>query len=151
MHLMNGSQSINANDTKQVDIIVDDIYYFRVPRENLLVVVANSTKYFFTSRATFDDYSVSQLYNAISKGDRLSLIYYESDSIAFEKINVVVGARSEAQIYRTLEAYNQGKKGVPAVVIIIMSIIELVFAGIVFIYIWLNYHMIKGICGKIKK
>ena len=138
-----GSRQINMNDTKQIDITVDDIYIIRVAREDQLVVVADSTEYLFEGRSTFEDHSVHELYDSISKGDNLSLIYYESDRILFKNANVVVDARTETEIYRDFEEYNRGRQGVPIFVVILFSIIELFFIGIVFVYVWLHYKTIK--------
>lgn len=147
-HVLAGSKQININDTKQISITVDDIYCFRVPRENWLFVVSDSTKYLFMGRSTFDEYSVNELYNSISKGDHLSLICYESDSIVLGKVNIIVDARTETEIYRAFEEYNRGKQGVPAFVVSVFSIIELVFVGIIFIYVWLNHNIIRGVYRK---
>ena len=149
-YMLIGSQQINVNDTKQIDITVDDIYYSRVPRENWLFVVSDSTEYLFTSRSTFEEYSVSELYETIAEGSKLSLRYYETHMI-LGKFNLVVDARSETETYRSIEEFNRGKQGVPAFVTIIFSIIELIFVGIVLIYVWLNYNTIKGIYKKSKK
>ena len=150
MLLVRGSQQIDINDTKHIDITVDDIYIIRVPKEDWLFIVADSTYYLFTSRATFEDYSVHELYNSIFEGDHLSLIYYESDSILFKKVNTVVDARTETETYRTFEEYNRGKQGVPVFVVILFSIIEIIFVGIIFVYVWINYSIFKGFYRKIK-
>lgn len=144
------SKPISENDTKQIEIIVDDMYFVRVPRENWLVVVSDSTKYLFKSRLTFYECSVDELYESISEGNKLSLKYYEEYNI-LGKSNLVVDARTETEIYRTIEEYNQNKQGVPVLVIIIFSIIELVFIGIICLYVWLNHNTIKGIYRKVKK
>jgi len=149
VHMLIGSQQINVNDTKKIDIIVDDIYYFRIPRENWLFVASDSTKYLFMSRSTSEEYSVNELYKSISKGNKLSLRYHETHNI-LGKINLVVDARSETETYRSIEEYNQGKQDVPAFVSIIFSIIELIFVGIVFVNVWLNYNTIKGVYRKTK-
>lgn len=150
IYMLIGSQQINVNDTRQIDITVDDIYCFRVSRSNWLLVVSNSTEYLFTSRSTFEEYSVSELYETIAEGSKLSLRYYETHMI-LGKFNLVVDARSETETYRSIEEYNRGKQGVPAFVTIIFSIIELIFVGIVLIYVWLNYNTVKGIYKKFKK
>lgn len=147
---LSNSQPIDIQDTKQIDITVEDSYYFKIPSEYRLIVFSDSTKYLFESRATFEEYSVSKLYETISVGDRLSLIYYEADS-ALGKINIVVDARTETETYRSFEEYNRGKEGVPTAVVIIFSIIELTFCGIVILYIWFNSNIIKGIRRKLKK
>ena len=81
IRMMIDSQPISINDTKQIDVIVDDIYYARVPRENWLFIVSDSTKYVFKSRSTFEERSVSELYELVSAGDKLSLRYYEKNNI----------------------------------------------------------------------
>lgn len=146
--LVGGSQEININETKQIDITVDDTYIIRVPKEDWLFVIADSTYYLFTGRATKEDYSVHELYNSISKGDCLSLRYYELDTILLKNVNKVVDARSDTEIYRNIEEYNYGRHGVDIFVIILCSIIEIIFIGIVIIYCWINFNVIKSIYKK---
>ena len=151
---------IDVKDTKQIDITVEDTYcvrsYGRHSRESWFVVVADSEKYWFEYHGSFDKYSVDQLYKSISKGDGLRLTYYETSYIVYGKVNVVVDARAEAEIYRSFESYNRARQGIPTLGVIIFSIIELVFVGIVFVNIWLNKSIFKEIsrkikCAKIKK
>lgn len=147
--MFSDSQQINVKDTKQIDIIVDDVYYFRVPREDWLFVVSDSTEYLFKSRSTFGEYSVSRLYESIHEGDKLSLMFRETYTI-LGKVNLVVDAQSQTETYRTIENYNEGKKGVPIVISIIFSIIEVGFIGIIFVYGWINRSIFKGVFRKIK-
>lgn len=148
--LARGSQQIDTNDIKQIDITVDNIYIIRVPKEDWLFVIADSTYYLFTSRPTFEDYSVHELYNSISKGDSLSLAYYELDSILFKGVNTVVDARTETEVYRTFKEYNRGKQGVYIFIVILYSMIEIVFIGIAIIYTWINSNIIKSVFRKHK-
>ena len=149
IRMYNIGQPISIHDTKQTDIIVEDIYPISTRKEQWLVIVANSEKYLFESHSTFDTYSLEELNKSISKGDKLSLRYYEG-YIVFRKTNMIVDARSETETYRTLEEYNSGKQGVPIFVIVLFSIIEIVFVGIIFVYVWLNYSVFKEVCRKIK-
>lgn len=148
---LRGNWHIDINETKQANIIVDDIYCYRLSREDQLFVIADSKKYLFTGRDTLKEYSVNDLYNSISKGDSLSLLYYEAENIIFGKFNVVVDARSETEIYRTLEEYNRARKGAPIFVILLYSVIELIFVGVVLLYCWGNQKITKGLYRKIKK
>jgi len=143
--LMSGSQQIDISDTKQIDITVEDLYITRKAKENQLTVVANSTQYLFTGRATAKDRSVDELYSTISKSDTLSLIYYESG-----KTNVVVDARTETEVYRSFEEYNRGKDGLPGFVVVLYSIIELLFIGILLVYGWIHLKTMKCIYKKFK-
>ena len=149
IRMFNIGQPISTNDTKQSDIIVEDIYLISTSKELWLVIIADSEKYVFESHSTFDTYSLEELNESISKGDKLSLRYYEG-YVAFRKTNLVVDARTETELYRTLEEYNSGKQGVPIFVIVLFSIIEIVFVGIIFVYGWLNYSVFKEVCRKIK-
>ncbi len=149
VHVLINSKQINVNDTKQIDITVDDVYYFRVPRENWLFVVSDSTKYLFKGRPTLEEHSVSELYESISEGDKLFLMYRETYEI-IGKVNLVVDARSETEAYRTIEEYNRGKQDVLFIVSIGFSIIEIVFFGIVLVYVWVSYSTFKGVCITIK-
>ncbi len=151
VRLFNASQPIDINDTAQTEITVDDIYTIRVLRENLLFVVADSTYYLFTSRATFKDFSVHELYNSISEGDHLSLIYYESDSILFKKVNTVVDARTKTETYRSFEEYKKSKQGLDIAVIIVFSVIEVLFCVVAVLFFAFNKNTRKSICRKIKK
>ena len=144
------SQQINVDDIKQIDITIDDVYYFRVPRNNWLFIVSDSSKYLFKNRSTSEEYSVSELYEAISEGSELSLIYQEKDTI-FGKTNLIVDARTKTEVYRTLEEYNRAKQGLPLIVIIFFSIIEVIFVGIFAVYVWINFNVFKEIYRRIKK
>lgn len=148
--LYTDSQQINENDIKQIDIIVDDYYRYRVLKEEKLVIVADGNEYLFNSHSTFSEYSVYELYNSISEGSSLSLIYYETYEIS-GRVNLVVDARSENRIYRTIEEYNRGKQGLPVFVVVMFSVIEIIFVGIILVYVWIEGNIFKRIFRKIKK
>ena len=149
IRMFNIGQPVSIYDTKQADIIVEDIYLISSRKEQWLVIIVDSEKYVLESHSTFDTYSLEELNESISKGDKLSLRYYEG-YVAFRKTNLVVDARTETELYRTIEKYNRGKQGVPIFVIVLFSIIEIVFVGILFVYVWLNYSVFKEVCRKIK-
>ena len=73
-HLLISGRQIGVNDTKQVDISVEDVRCVRAFGENCLFIVSDSTEYLFKSRSTPNEYSVSELLESISKGDKLFLI-----------------------------------------------------------------------------
>lgn len=150
---LNSSQPVDIQDIKQIDIVAEDISTVRVPRENWLIVVADSEQYVFENHSWHEEYSVNELYDSISEGDRLSLMYYESRNLFLGKANMVVDARTETEIYRSIEEYNRGKVGLPAAVAAIfsVSVIELFYIGVVAVYIWLNQNIIKRLYRKIKK
>lgn len=136
------SKTIDLQKTKQLNITVDEIYITRVILEYRLVICSNSTKYLFTSRGTLEEYSVSDLYETISVGDQLSILYYEKNSI-LGRNNLVVDARTGTKIFRSFEKYNKGKEGLAVTVIIMFSIIELFFCVVSFVYIWSKSNLLK--------
>ena len=137
--LIQESQQIDINDTKQVEITVDGMRKYRLLNEYRLIVDADSVSYMFNSPSTSEEYSVAELYESISVGDRLLLIYYE-DSFWFTDVNFVVDARTETEVYRSFEENNRAKEGLPTILLIVFAIIELIFLGIVWINIWLWYR-----------
>jgi hypothetical protein len=144
-------RQIDENEIKHSDIVVDDVYKYRSFRTETLMVVADSKHYLFSSRPTLKEASVNDIYESISIGDQLSLTYYEAQNMVFGKFNVVVDARSETEIYRTLEEYNRSIEGALVGVVILCLIIEMIFCVLVLGYIWINFGMFKSIYRKIKK
>ena len=149
---INESRQINIDETKQVDITVDDIYLFRGSHRDSrwLFVADGATRYLFWGKNTSEDASTYELYDSISCGDKLSLIYYESTHIILGNINVVVDARTETEVYRTLDSYNRSKQGLIPFVIILYVIMEFIFIGIALIYVWLNLSNFKTLCERKK-
>lgn len=142
---MSDLQKIDIQDTVEVDITVDDIYIHGTQKTERLYVVADDTKYVFKSRSSFNEYSTMELSRSVSIGDQLSLRYFKSDKIFFPESNIVVGAESENEIYRTIEEYNNSKNGLAFWVILIFSVIELIFVPLVTLFVWLNFKKIKNI------
>ncbi len=150
VRLFRSSQQINIEDVKQIDITVDDTYRFWTRHDSWLIVLSDSTDYLFASPPTDEESSLHEIYKSIHKGDKLSLMYQEIYNF-LGKTNLVVDARSETQTFRTFEAYNKGKEGLPLFVIILSSVIEIAFIGIVFVSVWLDRNILKGIYRKIKR
>ena len=149
----NTSHPIDITDTKQAEITVDDTYCRFTGRRlttTWLVISENSTEYIFSSLEPSAEYSVNELYESISVGDRLSLRYYETFNI-LGKINLIVDARTENETYRTLEEYNNSKQGVDIAVIIVFSVIEVLFCVVAVLFFAFNKNTRKSICRKIKK
>lgn len=134
VRLWTGSQPIKISNTKEIDIIVENVFTIRVLNDRWLIVTADSTQFVFYGWSTRKEYSVSELSNAISKGDKLSLIYYEESGLFRNHRNVVVEARSGTETYRSIKEYNLGNEGLPTFVIILFTIIQLAYLGIVLLY-----------------
>ena len=147
--LLRNSQQVNEDSVQQADIVVDDVRSIRVARENWLYVVSDSNKYLFRGRSTFEEYSVDEIENSLNRGDMLSLLYIEEWTV-FGKANAVVDARSGNMIFRTIEEYNRGKENLPIILIVAFTVFELIFLGIVFVDVRMNYKIFKEIYRKIK-
>ncbi len=148
---LNGSYPINIQDTEQVDIVVEDIYYYRTRSGYKLCVVSDSNNYLFLNRSTFKEYSPSKLYRTISVGDRLSLVCYQTNIAFFGESNIVIEARTETETYRSYEEYLKGMKGAPVANVVIYTVIEVIFVGAVFVYVWINQNIIKEFFKKVKR
>lgn len=148
--LWTSSRPIDIEDAKQAAVTVEDLFLIRAPGEDRLVVVADSTYYVFAGRARSEERSVHALYDAISRGDRLALTYYESGGVLRKEVNRVIDARTETEIYRSFEAYNRGRQSVSVFVVILYAVIETVFVGIVFVYVWIHRDQMKSIRRKAK-
>ena len=150
----NTSHPIDITDTKQAEITVDDVHYrvsqSRYSKNYWLIISENSTEYIFSNLEPSAEYSVNELSESISVGDRLFLRYYETFNI-FGKINLIVDARTENETYRTLEEYNSSKQGVDIAVIIVFSVIEVLFCVVAVLFFAFNKNTRKSICRKIKK
>ena len=132
--VLDESKPIDLQQTRQINITIDDVHYYKTISEFRLVVCYNSKKYTFTSRATVGDYSVRKLYDTISVGDKLSVLYYEKDGI-FAKNNIIVDARTETETYRSFENYVKGKRGLSSFVIVVFVISEVIVCGAFLFYI----------------
>lgn len=142
IRMLNESKPIDLQHTKQIDITVEEIMYERVISEYRFSICAGSAKYSFANSGAFSEYSSRELYESISVGDQISIIYYEKRNI-LNKSNWVADARTEAKVYRSFEEYNKHRQGVATIAIIIFSIIELLFIGIVSIYVILNKSVFR--------
>lgn len=152
VYLFNISQPININDTNKVNITVDDAYLVTRPRQTTwMVVVADSIEYVFTNSGTLEEYSTTEIYESISNGDQLSLVYYEMNVVLFGKTNIIVDAHTENTIYRSFDEYNRGRDGTSIYILITFFVIELVFVGAFLLNVWLNHNIVKDLFRKTKR
>ena len=133
---------IDWNETKTIDVTVDDtVYCSGYKRHSTYYVVSDGERYHFPNCGIFGKYPHSKLNKAIHIGDRLTITYYE-DTVLFEKRNFVVAASSDTEAYITKEDYYNGYKGKPIISNVILSIVEVLFVGYVFLYISLHKEML---------
>jgi len=77
-------------------------------------------------------YPNSKLFDTIQIGDEISISYVEQYSF-FGKRNSVVEAKSDTEVYRSIEEYNSTSAFVP--VIIIFAIVEFLFLSSIAIHV----------------
>lgn len=145
------SHPIDVTEAKKVEVTVDDTYYLSLRRSSRLIIVSDGAEYWIESRVFSSETSAGKLYDTISKGDKLSLIYCERTTLFWGNVNMVYDARTETEVYRSLEKYNRKQENAPIFVIIVFSVIELLFIGFVFLSIWLQKNVIKCFYRKLKK
>ena len=103
------SRPVDLKDTKQLDIVVESIDYKRVISEYRMDIYSDSVRYSFNSRPTFSECSVSELYDKIKVGDRLSVIFFEKNSIfRRQKLSNAV-RRTKEKTFRILGISNLRK------------------------------------------
>ena len=78
-------------------------------RYNRFSVFSNSIEYQFLNNND-SGYSNSQLYNVVQIGDEVLILYAEKYNVFLKKYNSVVDARTDTEVYRSIEQYNDAKK-----------------------------------------
>ena len=151
IRFLNTSKPIDLADIKYVNITVDDAYLVNMShKETWLIIVSQSTKYVFEHHTFYDEYSVYELHEEISKGDYLSLSYYDEYTL-LGKTNLIVELQNETKRYRSLEEYNRSKDGLPIASIILFIVAEFLLVGVEILYVCINYNVIIYFYRKIKK
>ena len=126
------NQPVDPQKTKQAEIIVEDTHYSYITKVGSRFVIL-SVRYTFYNDATEPGYSNSKLYELISVGDRISIVYYEKPTI-FGKKNVVIDARTETELYRSGTAYIDMAESSWIRVSVLFAPIELIFLAALFFY-----------------
>ena len=132
--LLYESKSLNDKHIKQAIIVVDDIEYIRIMNEFRFSVFSNSIQYQFSNDGALSPYySNRDLYENVDVGDKLNIIYIEKYRLT-GKQNLVVDARTEKEIYRSLEYYNTQKNYLRVFIIVFFSVVEMVYLFIISTY-----------------
>lgn len=127
--LWDASQPINDNnsDIFHIQITVDDTVYERSINQYLFYIVSDEERYYFSnSGVVSDNLSNRELYESVSVGDTLQIAYYENHNL-FGVRKWVVDARTETQIYRSLESLAQDSIGGRVGAIFVFVFLEFVY------------------------
>ena len=134
---------LDANDIKSAQIVVQDTKHIKITRESWLVIdSSDADRYIFPARPTMSEYSTAQLNDLISKGDVLTVKYIEGLSL-LGNCRFIVDARTEKDVYRSLEEYSRGKEGTDVVIVVSFVILDLIFLSFVALSAWLDRKTIK--------
>ena len=132
--MINMSRTIDIKDTKQLTVTVDAIHYDHNGRlDNRVWIESNSQRYFFGRNATSNEYSVDEVFDSLSEGDQITIIFHEEDSI-FGPQNWILDARTETEVFRTYEDYLKSKTNLIPAVCALFSFVELLFLSGVFFF-----------------
>ena len=134
--LINYAKPVAKSELISSNIVISEIYYpFSGSKVgNQLYIWDNNKKYIFNS-GSISDYSSWELYNILSIGDKLNILYYE-DNITSK--NIILEAKSNETTYRSYENYYKGEKWVIPLMIPLIIFVESVFALIAYVEFDLN-------------
>lgn len=141
---------LQIQDTKQIEIVVEDVFYDYGRVSSRLVLTSGSEKYYIHNRSSEEEYSIRQLKEMITIGDRLILNYCEERNL-WGKYNSVVNAQTETEVFRSIDNFNNDQKIGSIILIIVLIFIELFLCLYVILYTFLNKNTIRSLLRKITR
>lgn len=131
--MLDASRTIDIKDTKQMSVTVDTIRFDRGILENKVCIESNSEQYIFGTNCTLNEYSVHEIFESISQGDQIMIIFYVEESI-YGTQNRILDARTETEVFRSYDEYLKNKTNIIPVVCVLFSFVELLFVSGVFVF-----------------
>lgn len=131
--MLDMSRTIDIKDTKQLTVTVDAIRFDIGLFEDKVCIKSNSEQYIFGTNCTSNEYAIHEIFESISQGDEITIIFHEVDSI-FGPQNWILDARTETEVFRTYEDYLKSKTNIIPVVCALFSFVELLFLSGVFFF-----------------
>ena len=125
IYALTSSQPVSTEALQEADITVEEVYRVYKKRGGMLKVIADSETYVFHNGGS-SELSAAQLSKRIFAGDQLCISYVERDSL-FGTRKVVVAARSDSEVYRTLEVYNSNREKGAVPLCILFLLMEGIF------------------------
>lgn len=124
------SKQIGLNQTISKDIVVEETYLIHGGRiESRFIIFSDGKTFYFPNQTGQLQLSNSKLYDVISEGSLLSIIYFEKTGL-FGTKNWVVDARNQETVYRSIEEYNKNKIGVIPMLVVLFLVVEIIFCGV---------------------
>ena len=132
--LINISKAVEIEDTTQMTVTVDAIRYeYNARIESRVWIKSNSQQYFFGSPHTSNDYAAHEIFESLSEGDEITIIFYEENSISGPR-NRIIDARTDTEVFCTYENYLKSMTNVIPAVCALFSFVELLFLSGVFFF-----------------
>ena len=143
--LLSNCKPPSLQETKKTTINVAHTFYTSA-LGGTYYIQSDADKYYFPNHGAFSEYSNSKLNNSIQIGDKIHISYFEDRwLLGFSRRNIIIEAYTDSEVYRTIGEYNESKKGLIPITVILFVLIESMFVGIVWTYFLLNkaYFKIK--------
>lgn len=136
--LLNITQSVDSNQTKKLNIIVERISYRRDFNESNLYVYDGTNEYKFSKGALLSEYrGVYDLSKELNAGDTLTITYVEKNNL-FEKNNMIIDAYSSENTYLSHERFNNDKQKARIGIFILFAMLELILIMVSVFMVFLN-------------
>lgn len=128
---------INLDETKSLELIVENKEYKRVFNEYRLSIYSDSKEYIFASISRYSGYTKKELYEEINVGDKLSIMTVERHSITGNRL-YIVDARTEKNSYLLFDEYNKSKEIAFIIVLCLSLLIQVLYTIIIVVYVRLK-------------
>ena len=124
--LFYASKPIDVNSAKTAQIIVEDKEHKRVFREYRCVIFSNGLRYDFPNEGILGKYTPKELYDTISKGEKLDITYVKAYTIT-GSYNLIINAQSEKSLYLDFNLYNVSRSKAHNAVCLSFAVLEFLF------------------------
>ena len=126
------SKPIDIKDCTSIEIVVDEKEYVHGYGEYKCRIISNEMRYEFSNTGIFGNYTLKELYQMISKGECIDIVYVER-YLFFQKYNLIIDARNESNVYIDIDTYTAQREATFLILMTFVSFVEMIFiASIVF-------------------
>ena len=135
--VLDKSKPVDISQIKEASVIVEDTTYINSGQIRRFHIICDSETYIFSAPwLAFGEYPLHELSKEIHIGDQLVVRYHERQGLSGVK-KWIIDARSENNVYRSIDDYIESTKGVTTSVLIAFGVIEL-FIITIFVF-WFLY------------
>ena len=145
---------VDLSETETYEVTVDYTEYTSGGRRSepkLYIKGTDSKLYVFTNLGFRTEPTPRQLYKMLSEGDHLTITCHKGFNIFRGIVYNILEVSRGNEVYRTYDQYVKSREGLPTLLIIFFSILELIFIFGVIIRFSSEKNTAKVIYRKIKK